>query len=140
MEDRECCIRMDVCRKRSLYTRCIIFGFMSIFSMLIWLVTGMGMFWPIWVMAAYILTVFVESLQICSLGCFRNWFCFLTPEWEHNEVNRCMNFNCYMNCNPNCSTSTTQTSCAAATNSATNTAATVTSVPVSGSTTATTPA
>jgi len=104
MEDREYCIRMDVCRKRSLYTRCLIFGFMSIFSMLIWLITGFGMFWPIWVMAGFILTIFVEALQICSLGCFRRWFSFLTPEWEKCEVDRCMNYNCYSNNTPCCPT------------------------------------
>lgn len=109
MEDREYCVRMDVCRKRSLYTRCVIFGFMSVFSVLIWLITGMGMFWPIWVVAAFILTVFVESLQICSFRCVRRWFNFLTPEWECSEVNRCLNFNCYVSCNPSCAVTTNAT-------------------------------
>jgi hypothetical protein len=113
MEDREYCVRMDVCRKRSLYTRCVIFGFMSAFSVLIWLITGMGMFWPIWVVAAFILTVFVESLQICSFRCVRRWFNFLTPEWESSEVNRCLNFNCYVSCNPSCAVTTTNTNTAA---------------------------
>ena len=109
MEDREYCVRMDVCRKRSLYTRCVIFGFMSVFSVLILLITGMGMFWPIWVVAAFILTVFVESLQICSFRCVRRWFNFLTPEWECSEVNRCLNFNCYVSCNPSCAVTTNAT-------------------------------
>lgn len=133
MEDREYCVRMDVCRKRSLYTRCVIFGFMSIFSALIWLITGMGMFWPIWVVSAFVLTIFVESLQICSFSCVRRWFNFLTPEWENTEVNRCLNVNCYVNCSPsytNTSSQTQGTTVAASTSA--NTAATV-------ATTATTP-
>ncbi len=119
MEDREYCVRMDVCRKRSLYTRCVIFGFMSVFSLLIWLVTGMGMFWPIWVVAAFILTIFVESLQICSFRCVRRWFNFLTPEWENCEVDRCLNFNCYMNCSPSCAIKTTTAQTQTTTSSAT---------------------
>lgn len=107
MEDREYCVRMDVCRKRSLYTRCVVFGFMSVFSVLIWLITGMGMFWPIWVVAAFILTIFVESLQICSFRCVRRWFNFLTPEWENQEVERCLNVNCYVSCNPTCTNTNT---------------------------------
>jgi hypothetical protein len=109
MEDREYCIRMDVCRKRSLYTRLVIFAFMSVFSIVIWLITGMGMFWPIWVMAAFILTIFVESLQICSFRCVRRWFNFLTPEWECNEVNRCLNVNCYVSCNSSSTNTNTTT-------------------------------
>ena len=118
MEDREYCVRMDVCRKRSLYTRCVIFGFMSLFSILIWLVTGLGMFWPIWVMAAFVLTVFVESLQISSFRCVRRWFNFLTPEWECSEVDRCLNFNCYVSCNPSCAVTTTATQTQSASTSA----------------------
>lgn len=144
MEDREYCVRMDVCRKRSLYTRCVIFGFMSIFSILIWLVTGMGMFWPIWVMAAFVLTVFVESLQISSFRCVRRWFNFLTPEWECSEVNRCLNFNCYVSCNPSCSLTTTTAQTATQTQAATTSAitsadanATAPGVSISPSTTST---
>lgn len=130
MEDREYCVRMDVCRKRSLYTRCVIFGFMSVFSVLIWLVTGMGMFWPIWVVAAFVLTVFVESLQICSFRCVRRWFNFLTPEWESSEVNRCLNFNCYVTCNPSCAMSTTATQTQTASQATVTSAANNTATPV----------
>lgn len=105
MDDREYCIRMDVCRKRSLYTRCVIFGFMTIFSVFVWLIIGMGFFWPIWVAAAFILTIFVESLQISSFPCVRRWFSFLTPEWEDAEVNHYLNVNCYVTCNPSYSSS-----------------------------------
>lgn len=122
MEDREYCVRMDVCRKRSLYTRCVVFGFMSVFSVLIWLITGMGMFWPIWVVAAFILTIFVESLQICSFRCVRRWFNFLTPEWENQEVERCLNVNCYVSCNPTCTNTNTSLQAQATTVAASTTA------------------
>jgi hypothetical protein len=79
-------IRENVRELRSFYTNTLIFAGVSILSILAWLLSGGGKFWPIWVLIGSGLAIGLQAFRLGMMPILEEWFPFLTTEWEEQRV------------------------------------------------------
>lgn len=79
-------IREQVRELRSFYTNILIFSGVSILSILAWLLSGGGKFWPIWVLIGSGLAVGLQAFRLGMMPILEEWFPFLTTAWEEQKT------------------------------------------------------
>jgi hypothetical protein len=76
---------------RKLYSHLTIYGLVNFASILIWLMSGGGYFWPIWILVGWGIGLVLEAAALGLLPLMTDVFPFLRPEWEEKEAKRIMN-------------------------------------------------
>ncbi|MEI8295616.1 MAG: 2TM domain-containing protein [Alphaproteobacteria bacterium] len=84
-------IRENVRELRSFYTNALIFAGVSALSVLAWLLSGGGRFWPIWVLIGSGLAIGLQAFRLGMMPILEEWFPFLTTEWEEQKVASILN-------------------------------------------------
>lgn len=75
---------------RKLYSHLTIYGLVNFASILIWLMSGGGYFWPIWIIVGWGIGLILEAAALGMLPLMTDVFPFLRPEWEEKEAKRMM--------------------------------------------------
>lgn len=84
--DKETQIRERVRELRVYYTNLVVYGGVTVACVLIWLLNGAGAFWPIWPIMAFGIAAVLQGARLGQLQSLEEWFPFLSPEWEENQV------------------------------------------------------
>lgn len=89
-------VRDYVKRLGGFYKQLTMYGLVNTAMVLIWLLSGEGYFWPIWVMLGWGLPLFFVAVDLHLLpkgiqdvmNSFMETLPFLRPEWESEQVDR----------------------------------------------------
>lgn len=84
--DKEAQIRERVRELRVYYTNLVVYAGVSVCCILIWLLSGAGVFWPIWPMMAFGIAAVLQGVRLGQLKSLEEWFPFLSAEWEESQV------------------------------------------------------
>ncbi|MCE3230135.1 MAG: hypothetical protein K0R76_90 [Alphaproteobacteria bacterium] len=84
--DKEAQVRERVRELRVYYTNLVVYAGVSVGCVLVWLLNGAGVFWPIWPMMAFGIAAMLQGARLGQLKPLEDWFPFLSPEWEENQV------------------------------------------------------
>jgi len=79
-------VREHVRELRSFYTHILIFSGVSLLSILAWLLSGGGKFWPIWVLIGSGLAIGLQAFRLGMMPILGEWFPFLTTAWEEQKT------------------------------------------------------
>ncbi|MBL0942071.1 MAG: 2TM domain-containing protein [Alphaproteobacteria bacterium] len=75
---------------RKLYSHLTVYGLVNFASILIWLMSGGGYFWPIWILVGWGIGLVLEAAALGLLPLMTDVFPFLRPDWEEKEAKRMM--------------------------------------------------
>jgi len=84
--DKETQVREQVRELRVYYTNLVVYAAVSAGCILIWLLNGGGVFWPIWPMMAFGIAAALQGVRLGQLKALESWLPFLNPEWEESQV------------------------------------------------------
>lgn len=88
MSEKEDQIRERVRELKSFYTNCLTLGGAAVISLFVWLLSGGGYFWPIWVITAAAISLGFQAFRLGMIPMVTEWFPFLKPEWESQQVDK----------------------------------------------------
>jgi hypothetical protein len=71
---------------KDFYTNLLIYAVICVLSILVWLSTGMGTFWPIWVILGYGITVGLKAIKLGQIPGLNDFFPFLSDDWEEQQL------------------------------------------------------
>lgn len=88
-------VRAYVKKLGNFYKQLAIYGLVNVGMILIWLLSGEGYFWPIWVILGWGIPLFFVAVDLHLLpkgvqdvmNSFMETLPFLRPEWESEQVN-----------------------------------------------------
>lgn len=83
-------VREHVRKLRRFYTDVMIYGAVNIGLILIWLISGGGYFWPIWVIVGWGIGLGIHAFSLDLIPQITTMMPFMTSEWEDQEVQRLM--------------------------------------------------
>lgn len=79
-------IRQRVRDIRTFYINLLIYGVVSVACIIVWLLSGKGAFWPIWVIIGCSFAAVLQAFHLGMTPILPEWFPFLNPEWEDQKV------------------------------------------------------
>lgn len=79
-------IRQRVRDIRTFYTNLLIYGVVSAACIIVWLLSGKGAFWPIWVIIGCGFAAVIQAFHLGMTPFLPEWFPFLSPDWEDKKV------------------------------------------------------
>jgi len=88
MNERQ--VREYVHKLRRFYTDVLIYGVVNLGLILIWVISGAGYFWPIWVIIGWGIGLGVHAFSLGLIPQMNAMIPFMTAEWEDQEVRRLM--------------------------------------------------
>lgn len=88
MNEKE--VREHVKRLRRFYMDVVIYLGVNAFLILVWLLSGDGYFWPIWVIIGWGIGLGLHALSLGLIPQMTAMLPFMTAEWEDEEVKRMM--------------------------------------------------
>ncbi len=71
---------------RRLYLDLLIYGLVNFGLVIIWALSGVGYFWPIWVIVGWGMALVIHAATSGALPYMRDIFPFLKPDWEDQKV------------------------------------------------------
>lgn len=84
-------IRKYIKDLKSLYTEIFVSGCIFLICVIAWVATGGG-FWPLWVLLAFSIKIFIKAFSIGKVSIkgdfFNKWFSFLSPDWEEKQFEK----------------------------------------------------
>lgn len=83
-------VREHVHKLRRFYTDVLIYAVVNIGLILIWLISGGGYFWPIWVIIGWGIGLGIHAFSLGLIPQMNAMVPFMTAEWEDQEVRRLM--------------------------------------------------
>lgn len=83
-------VRDHVHKLRRFYTDVLIYVVVNIGLILIWVVSGGGYFWPIWVIIGWGIGLGIHAFSLGLIPQMNAMVPFMTAEWEDQEVRRLM--------------------------------------------------
>ena len=83
-------VREHVHKLRRFYTDVLVYTIVNIGLILIWLVSGGGAFWPIWVIIGWGIGLGIHAFSLGLIPQMNAMVPFMTAEWEDQEVRRLM--------------------------------------------------
>lgn len=83
-------VREHVHKLRRFYTDVLVYTIVNIGLILIWLVSGGGYFWPIWVIIGWGIGLGIHAFTLGLIPQMNAMVPFMTAEWEDQEVRRLM--------------------------------------------------
>lgn len=83
-------VREHVHKLRRFYTDVLVYTIVNIGLILIWLVSGGGTFWPIWVIIGWGIGLGIHAFSLGLIPQMNAMVPFMTAEWEDQEVRRLM--------------------------------------------------
>lgn len=83
-------VREHVRKLRRFYTDALIYAVVNIGLIFIWLVSGGGYFWPIWVIVGWGIGLGIHAFSLGLIPQMNAMVPFMTAEWEDEEVKRLM--------------------------------------------------
>jgi hypothetical protein len=84
--EEEVNIRLHVRELKKFYTNMVIYIAITVLCMIIWLSTGAGSFWPIWVMIGFSAASVLQAVRLGQLPMLEDYLTFLQPDWEQQQV------------------------------------------------------
>jgi len=84
--DTEEKIRERVREMKLYYTNLMVYGFVSILCLLIWIATGGGHFWPLWVFLGLGASAVLQGARLGQMKVLEDYFPFLKSEWEEEQI------------------------------------------------------
>ncbi len=88
MNEKE--VREHVRKLRRFYTDVVIYLGVNTFLILVWALSGVGYFWPIWVIIGWGIGLGLHALSLGLIPQMTSMLPFMTAEWEDEEVRRLM--------------------------------------------------
>lgn len=88
MNEKE--VREHVRKLRRFYTDVVIYLAVNAFLILVWALSGVGYFWPIWVIIGWGIGLGLHALSLGLIPQMTSMLPFMTAEWEDEEVRRLM--------------------------------------------------
>ncbi|MCX7338619.1 MAG: 2TM domain-containing protein [Alphaproteobacteria bacterium] len=73
---------------RQLYMNLVIYGSVFLVSVIVWLSLGMGTFWPIWVLFAFVMAAIAQGASLAQLPPLEEFLPFLKKEWEAEQIKK----------------------------------------------------
>ena len=83
-------VREHVRKLRRFYTDALIYAVVNLGLIFIWLVSGAGYFWPIWVIVGWGIGLGVHAFSLGLIPQMTAMVPFMTADWEDQEVKRLM--------------------------------------------------
>ena len=84
--DTEEKIRERVREMKLYYTNLVVYGFVSALCLLIWIATGGGHFWPIWVFLGLGASAALQGARLGQMKVLEDYFPFLKSDWEEEQI------------------------------------------------------
>jgi hypothetical protein len=81
-------VRDHVRKLRRFYTDALIYAVVNIGLILIWVISGGGYFWPIWVIIGWGIGLGIHAFSLGLIPQMNAMVPFMTAEWEDQEVRR----------------------------------------------------
>lgn len=81
-------LRLKIRELREFYKSLLIYGIVCVFSIIVWLSMGAGVFWPIWVILGCGINVGLKALTLGQLPWVEEFFPFLGSKWEDEQFER----------------------------------------------------
>lgn len=88
--EKEQSIRQHVKALKEFYTNLVVYGVISIASVILWLSSG-GVFWPIWVMVGFLIAALFQGVRLGVLPAVEHYFPFLKSDWEEQKIDALLN-------------------------------------------------
>lgn len=85
-EQLEIEIRLHVRELKKFYTNLVVYIAIFILCLIIWLITGAGSFWPIWVMLAFGAASVLQAVRLRQLPLLEEYLTFLRSDWEEQQI------------------------------------------------------
>lgn len=83
-------VRDHVHKLRRFYTDALIYAVVNFGLILIWLISGAGYFWPIWVIVGWGIGLGVHAFSLGLIPQMNAMVPFMTAKWEDEQVRRLM--------------------------------------------------
>lgn len=71
---------------RRLYLDLLVYGLVNFGLVIIWALSGVGYFWPIWVIVGWGMALVIHAAVTGTLPFARDFLPFLQPDWEEQKV------------------------------------------------------
>lgn len=84
--EKEISLRLHIKELKKFYTNMIIYISIVILCMIVWLSTGSGSFWPIWVMIGFSAASVLQAIRLGQLPMLEDYLTFLKPDWEKKQL------------------------------------------------------
>lgn len=81
-------VREHVKKLRRFYTDVLIYSVVNVGLILIWLISGAGYFWPIWVIVGWGIGLGIHAFSLGLIPQMTTMVPFMTADWEDQEVRR----------------------------------------------------
>ncbi|HLD95406.1 MAG TPA: 2TM domain-containing protein [Alphaproteobacteria bacterium] len=79
-------VRQHVSELKRFFTNLVIYCSIFVLCLIVWLVTGAGSFWPVWVLLSFGAASILQAAKLGQIPMIEEYLTFLKPEWEEDQV------------------------------------------------------